>query len=150
MDFVWALLGALAALAGTRAIAVWGALPAARFTMIGSLLADCGCAVGLRTVCQQKCQASRKYENSHFPCGFQRVVGVDRRAGITRVLAEVLGMTASAACALPAPRLMLSNVMLIASSIALALGIALWTLPELAKAGVCSGAARKRCGCSMA
>ena len=114
-------------------------LPAARFTMIGSLLAA---AVAL-WVCalfankNQSQETHEEYENfyfhSHFQSYFQRVVGVDRRAGITRILAEVLGMTASAACALPAPRLMLSNVMLIASSIALALGIALWTLPELQK-----------------
>ncbi len=131
-------LAVLAALGGTRAVA-WGALPAARLTMIGSLLAT-AVALWLWVLFTKKNLSPIQSQNgtttspapwvstapwSLFSAGVMALLA----ALVLRMMSEFSGLHLGAG-ALPAPRLVFSNVLLVASSLALAVGVGLWTLPH--------------------
>ncbi len=127
-------LGTLAAIAGTRA-AAWGAQPSARLTMVGSLLAAavalwvCALFSNRDRLSETRLSAKRLATNvTSTSSGVSGALLVLTAALILRVLSEVLAVNIGTAT-LPASRLLLSNVMLIASAVALVLGIGLWTLP---------------------
>ena len=127
-------LGALSLLAGSQATA-WGVVAGARFTLIGSLLATVVALWVCALFSARESSHEPKFEAQAEPKAVATNVVAGALPGLTaalalRILSEVLGMSIGAG-ALPTARLMLANVLLIASSVALSIGVALWTLPTL-------------------